>query len=34
MALPKQIKKCKSCKKIYVQDDIYKGTCPSCGAKN
>ena len=33
MTLPKAVKRCPKCKKLYVQDDVYKGTCPNCGAK-
>ncbi len=33
MALPKPIRRCKSCKALYVYDALFKGTCPNCGAK-
>lgn len=31
--LPKPIRKCTQCRVIYVDDDLYRGTCPVCGAK-
>ncbi len=33
MTDPKPIKRCKKCKAIYVDSDIYQGKCPVCNAK-
>ena len=34
MSFPKPLKRCKKCKAVYVDDDLYKGKCPVCGTRN